>query len=331
MAAIRATRVLRGQYSRMMDLGGVPSAKTGPIRTVDGSKNCKVRVVAFDFDLLTRSVEDDKKKESPLPEPKKIPSPVSTVMVDKVQEIASLLKVNLGGQGSATSDTEEDDLSALMGEQPHAEEKKKAPAQVYSSDIRTKYANKLKSRGGLAGVETAKRAIEESLRKGDAAGHLAARAAAVSQSSGDNRWMVSQGTGTLLSYISNRSMEIALLPIPNQDDPKAGLRMKEITKQLPSVSFGLLIDKGDDANDILNQVSKKFKVDPIATMVVSDRDDYLRAAKDNGMVACRIRPSNAPQGNISAHYKVETMDQVLDVVNEINGISFSATFAAGKR
>jgi hypothetical protein len=57
MVAIRATRVLRGQYSRMMDLGGIPSAKIGPIRSVDGSKTCRVRAVAIDFDLLTRAVD----------------------------------------------------------------------------------------------------------------------------------------------------------------------------------------------------------------------------------------------------------------------------------
>jgi hypothetical protein len=108
--------------------------------------------------------------------------------------------------------------------------------------------------------------------------------------------------------------------------------MKDFTKQLSLVSFDLLIEKGENVVDILKELQHEFGIDPVATMVVSDKDDYLKAAKDEGMISCRIRPKNARRGNISAHYNVETVAQVQDVVNEINGISYSATRAtAGAR
>jgi hypothetical protein len=315
----------------MMDLGGMPSAKTGPIRTVDGSKNCKVRAVAIDFDLLTRAVDQAAAEKENLAattassNSNSISSPVLP-MVGRVQEIASLLNVNLGGNHETTKQ-EHDDLSGLLGKKP---EPKEVPMPVYSSDIRAKYADKLKSRGGLAGVDHAKREVDNTntVLRGDAAGHLAARGAAISQSTGGTKWMALSGTGNLLMYISNRSMKLALLPVPHEDKPEVANRMKEFTRQLPNVSFDLLIEKGDEATDILKLVMKEFEVDPISTIIVSDRDDILRAAKDEGMVACRVRPPNAKRGNISVHYTVERVGQVEDVINEINGISFQALGSA---
>ena len=61
---------------------------------------------------------------------------------------------------------------------------------------------------------------------------------------------------------------------------------------------------------------------------MSDQDNLLKAARDSGMITCRIRPKNARRGNISAHYTVEDVLQVQDVVNEMNGISFNAVLNA---
>jgi len=61
-----------------------------------------------------------------------------------------------------------------------------------------------------------------------------------------------------------------------------------------------------------------------AILLVSDQDSYLKAAKDMGMVTCRIRPKNAKRGNVSTTYEVETILQVENVVNEMNGISYNA-------
>lgn len=336
MATFRATRFLRGQYSRMMDLGGMPPAKTGQIRAVDGSKNLKVRAVAFDFELLTRSDGEKRNKIDFISNdaPDLYSSPV-TVMVDKVKEIANLLNVDLGGNRDSRSEkVDHDDLSALIGEKAPAKSDIVKRSPLFSSDIRVKYADKLKSRGGLAGVDNAKRERENTIGTGDAASHMAARAAAVSQTAAETKWMALAGTGSLLSYISNRSMKIALLPVPREEDDSdesVGKRMKEFEKQLPNVFFDLLIDKGDNALYILKLMLKKLEMDPVATIVVSDRDDYLRAAKDTGMVTCRVRPMNAKRGSVTAHYNVETISEVQDVVNQINGISFQATLSNSKR
>ena len=50
-----------------------------------------------------------------------------------------------------------------------------------------------------------------------------------------------------------------------------------------------------------------------------------------GAFTCRVRPPNAARGNISSHYVVETIEEVEDKINELNGISFNAVLKAGSR
>jgi hypothetical protein len=65
-------------------------------------------------------------------------------------------------------------------------------------------------------------------------------------------------------------------------------------------------------------------ITPPRCLWVSDRDDCLRAAKEAGLLTARIVRPNARRGNVSAHYTVETVGEIMTVVNEINGISFNA-------
>lgn len=345
MTAFRFTRSLYGPYSRMLDMGGM-STNHAPIRRMDASKNCKVRAIAFDFDLLTRSVAKQQQPEPPLQSPttstapllESSPSPISSAL----EEIANVLNVNLGGQRTPHKPaTEQDDLSILLGDAQTAPEKSTPSETVvpnFSNDVRSKYARKLRDKGmgGLEGVDLAKSEVHEMLQKGDAAGHLLARAALSQQSNTESstRWMAMTGTGSLLNYISNRSMKIALLPLPTEKEDASQMkqidkRMRDFSKQLPQVSFDLLLSQGKPAKEMLDRVLEEFDVEPLALMVVSDRDDFLREAKDLEMVACRVQAKNARRGNISAHYTSETVAGVKDVVNEINGISYQAVFASG--
>jgi len=217
-----------------------------------------------------------------------------------------------------------------------AKAKVPVPAQV-GSDIRSKYAGKLRDRldGGLAGVENAKAQVEEALSRGDAAGHLAARKIASAQRVGKKgtKWLATTGTGNLLQYLSSRSMRIALLPIPNNanGDSNAAVsdRMDLLTRQMPEVNFGLLVKDGNQSpSDILDLVKAKTEVPNGSALVVSDRDDYLREAKDSGYYTCRIRPKNSPSGNVTTNYTVEDIAGVQDVINELNGISYNTVFAS---
>ena len=147
------------------------------------------------------------------------------------------------------------------------------------------------------------------------------------------KWMALTGTGALLQYVSTRSMKIALLPQPgNRNAEQEGQRMEEFTKQIPQVTFDVVLKEGGEhVPGILQSLLGQIALDPLTCLVVSDRDDYLRSAKEAGMTTCRVRTHvNAPRGNTTAHYTVTTMAEVQDVVNEINGISFKAIGASGR-
>lgn len=336
---MRSTQVVRN-ISRMLDLGGMPPASTSRSALMDASKNCKVRCLAFDFDLLTRTVADSQhaaqqsvSASKRVVEPATASTPAAPVLPDvsMLQQMANLLNVKLGE--SVTAKRVDDDLSAL-GEVKSTPVKKAISNPVAGdNDIRNKYAAKLQNRGGIAGIELAKYQAVDSHLKGDAAGHLAARAMAVkagSSSETSQKWMAHTGTGALLQYVTIRSMKIALLPIPgNGKAEQEGNRMEEFTKQIPQVAFDVVLKEGETVAEILQNLLSQVSMDPLTCLVVSDRDDYLRTAKDAGMTTCRVRAhANAPRGNTTAHYTVTSMAEVQDVVNEINGISFKAVASA---
>ena len=127
-------------------------------------------------------------------------------------------------------------------------------------------------------------------------------------------------------------MKIALLPIPQNTDKEsndaAARRMDDLEQQLPQVRFDLLVKDGHlPPSDILGNVQDKTNVSSGSILVVSDRDDYLREAKERGYYTCRIRPKNAPRGNVTTNYTVSEIKEIEDVCNELNGISFNTVFS----
>jgi hypothetical protein len=329
----------------MLDMGGAPSGMNDKnANRMNSSKNCQVQAICFDFDVLTRSVDSaeketaKKKAHEQLEETLTLELGKTTPNASVVQEIANVLKVDLpdgttGGKEASQPEGEEDDLSLLTGEPPekarkeHTQRLRKSKDAPAYSDIRSKYAAKLskKIEGGMAGVALAKHETETN--KGDAAGHMAYRKIAAAEPVA-RRWMAMTGTGHLLQFLTQRSTKIALLPRPVEEiDLDEGERMEDMKKQLFDVGFDLLLKDGTfGAKMLIAKSLESLHLDPTNVLIVSDRDDYLRAAKDCGMVTCRIRPLNAPRGNISTHYSVPNVPEVKDVVNEINGISFNTVF-----
>ena len=342
--------------SRMLDMGGAPSAANDSsfIRTVNASKNSKLQAVAFDFDLLTQSFD----KEQGISSTSSTATTATTndtnsssrskndtqvqPDLDQIRNVASLLNVEID---TTTTDDDNSRDGIQQTQEQQQQRKTKTPTELpkFSApgeDIRAKYARKLA--GGLAGIELAKSQVENTLARGDAGGHMFARKRVqemanptTSSSSKGSRWMAMTGSGKLLSYLTHRSIKIALLPDPtkNGDDHQS---MQDLSKQLPEVVVDVIID-GEDADrqsqqdtghtapEILtNQLMKELDVDPNLILVVSNNDNYLKSARDLGMITCKLQQKNSRRGNITVHYTPETLQQVQEVVNEINGISFNA-------
>lgn len=267
----------------MLDLGGAPSSMNKKNTTrMDANKNCHVQAICFDFDVLTRSVDaasetkrggEQISTSTTTEKPGKIEPDVSMV-----QQFADLMQVDLGGENkTAFRPLKEDDLSKLIGAaEPITKAKKEAPLQkdknsnnaLPGMDIRAKYAAKLSKKGvsgGIASVELAKHQVGDSLKGGDAAGLMAARKIATAeQPVGGQRWMAMTGTGSLLSYLTQRSMKIALLPHPVKEiDAEEGQRMEDFKKQLSSVVFDLLSKDGTlGANKSVGDTLDFLKLEP---------------------------------------------------------------------
>lgn len=343
-------------------MGGVPQAAVNT--RINVGKNNKVRAVALDFHLITRSIEqrrkaaelngaDDAKKEV-----KKVEIEVKPDM-SMVEKMANLLNVKLGdsspiGQrkNAQDTDTEEDLASVLLGKKKDKEKPKQTPVSSPHIDIRSKYAAKLRNKieGGVAGVDLMNFERTEMMKRGDASSHFAAKAivasaesAAASSNPSSSRWLATTHAGQLLSFLTQRSMQIILLPVPStannpqtdEDRQRNQDEMTSLTKQLPHVQFDLCISDGrrrgdlsasseTAANDILEYVTKEIDIPPIQCAIVSDRDDYLRSARERGMFTIRVRPKNTRRGDVTANYSVEDVGAVEEVINEINGVSFNS-------
>eukprot|EP00535_Pseudo-nitzschia_heimii_P011483 CAMPEP_0197193188 /NCGR_PEP_ID=MMETSP1423-20130617/26657_1 /TAXON_ID=476441 /ORGANISM="Pseudo-nitzschia heimii, Strain UNC1101" /LENGTH=376 /DNA_ID=CAMNT_0042646305 /DNA_START=146 /DNA_END=1272 /DNA_ORIENTATION=+ len=337
----------RLSYSRMLDMGGAPSANSDKslIRTVNASKNNRLQVVAFDFkSLININDSDTKISERSFDEIATVHSTnnavkqnrdsTTAVDTDRVKQVADLLNVDLGSSPDGKVDGQ--------SRSANKKESKSKDHNPLDNDIRAKYASKLT--GGLAGIELAKSQVQETLTTGDAAGHLAARKIAIMDGTTTNpndkknsakRWLPSLAATQLLTLLTHRSMRIVLLPAlgkiskistSEEDEP----RMEDFKAQLKNVVIDNIIPKfgkrdgNEEIEDALRKgILNEFDVHPNKVLLVSDRDQYLRIARDMGMSICKVQGKNARRGNITAHHTVQTVGQVKDVVNEINGISFN--------
>jgi len=346
----------QSSFSRMLDMGGAPSGATDQskvFRPPNVSKNSKLQAVAFDFEILTRSLQDAKppspssgQSSSPSSERTSASSTTSSVLVTvtpdltQIGEIASLLKVSVD-MGSTTTTTTTGEKSEPKPKSTSSSSSSSSTTTTTSShqDIRAKYASKIA--GGIHGIELAKSQVEDTLKGGDASSHLAARQMAIKNSPTDgvsstNKWMALSGTGRLLSYLTHRGIKIALLPnirLKDLERKETEFQyMSDFNKQLKDIIIDTVVRYDDDSDggtkgieSMLKQgVMEELDIHPNKILVVSDKDEYLSIAKGLGMITCRLRPKNARRGNVTAIYNTEDVESVQEVVNEISGISFNA-------
>ena len=231
-----------GGFSRMLDMGGAPSSlndNQGSTHKLNLGKNCHLQAVIFDFDVLTRSVQqagsdNNKPGNTTSTTAPNLSGVVPTHAIEpdrgKIEQLARILNVDLGGSDNnkmeksiASDQSFKDDLSLLLTGEKSTRTAGAATTTATTTpnttlstpDIRAKYAAKLQSAGfqsGLSGVDRAKE--EQTSHTGDAAGHWAARAHATTIPTSTNRWMAATGTGQLLQYLHQRSMKLVLVGTP---------------------------------------------------------------------------------------------------------------------
>ena len=143
--------------------------------------------------------------------------------------------------------------------------------------------------------------------------------------------------GSLLDYVTGRAIRIGLISARglHEGGGKTEEEMKRYKLQVPSVNFswlGVHQSAGDqdvvlDAMDGLRKPSQEggpsFDILAKEIMIVSDRDDLLRSARDSGCFTCRVRPPNGRRGDISTNWTVEKVEEVEGVLDEILGISYN--------
>jgi hypothetical protein len=123
------------------------------------------------------------------------------------------------------------------------------------------------------------------------------------------------------SYNTSRSLNLALLPSCTQIDDD---RNNFLQQMPPQIQFHTVVREGANESDYLDFLLRMVAMEPQAFMVVSNRDAYLRRAKELGMISCRIRFNlNGPRGSVTAHHTLSSLSEVQDVIQEWNGVSYA--------
>lgn len=197
-----------------------------------------------------------------------------------------------------------EDISRLQG---NAERPKTAPEGVRQTDVRAKYAAKL--RGKLDAPPTDK--------DGDAALLHAARQVATTPS----RWRLGPpGLRTLLDFAVARSMSLVLVTRKDTTDQE----LDELVRQ--STRFDLVHREDDLAAacaelDVAHHQTLAF-FDALGSE--NDVASRIGDAKRAGILTCLLRDValEASTGRPRPDFHVETCADVINIINDLNGISY---------
>lgn len=280
----------------------------------------------------------------------------------KISEVASLLnvKMDMGGGGTASertptpssSQSSSSDFNPL-GNDVRSKYAAKLQGMGISGGIQTVEHAKSQAEDGLLRGDAAGHLVARKLAVGHDADGVAGCGSSSKNSGSGSRWMALAGAGRLLAYLTHRSIRIALLPTVSKATTKTNKQgdnddddiirqeeesMRDLAQQLKKdVIIDILVPKeknqnGATATDIHYLTKQSLKehvldtlgMDPKKVLLVTDKEAYLKAGRDLGMLTCRLQPKNARRGNISTHYTVPSVVQVRGVIDEMNGISFNA-------
>ena len=194
---------------------------------------------------------------------------------------------------------------------------KQSQSSLLKDDVRLKYGAALQKKGigvsGLVDAVVGPAAGAKGSKVGDSSFHLGARAMAMRQdeqdaSEGDSagRWMVANGMGTLMNFIGDRSMKVGLVSSDKRHMGKSTVvEMDKYVYQLGHHSFHFVGRElppekgkgGDDKNaetikaaidSMKGEGNHAIELGPQHVMVVSDRDDLLKAARNVGESCCCV-------------------------------------------
>ncbi|GMI38435.1 hypothetical protein TeGR_g6677 [Tetraparma gracilis] len=204
-----------------------------------------------------------------------------------------------------------------------------SPADSGRADPRLKYMSRLSERGvGLASLET-RRSIEEETPGASTDASLllnvrdSIKSSERSRVAGSSAWLVSAGSGAVLSYAATRSLKMALVSSEPGDVGNVGV----FTGQLANVRFHHAQgERGDGGGagpgEYLGEAGEGMGLEAGKIMVVSSHEPTLTEARDRGMYTARLVIPNARTG-VTTNYEIDKIEDVVDSLNDANGLSFT--------
>jgi hypothetical protein len=205
-------------------------------------------------------------------------------------------------------------------------------ARMEKNDPRLKYASLLAKKGtGIAAIESARDNQTLTSKPTDGSFHVNIRDTLIKQEQArlvnSSSWLVSSEMGTVLQYMNVRALKIGLM---TSSESNIG-NVNTFVEQLNNVRFHYQQKQWDEVGGTtvsIKEAAANLADKPAQLILVSSVDKSLKEARDLGMFTCRVLVPNGRRG-ITCNWEIKNLEELPDVVNEINGISFSAVRSIG--
>ncbi|GMI12535.1 hypothetical protein TrLO_g12977 [Triparma laevis f. longispina] len=205
-----------------------------------------------------------------------------------------------------------------------------------ADDIRSKYLKKLKEKKGISAKDILASDTSTPSQTPDSSFHLDLRSSIISSESTNDpnkyaatRWLPVNGMAKVLQYITSRSIRIGLLqPLTPGPLYQTG-DVKTFKFQLgDKVDFDYSFDEAAPSQNLFNAIEginvEKSDADSTSgVMVVSSCSNTLKSARDNNSYTVYIKPKSGRRCDISPNYNINSIDELRDVIDDVNGVSFN--------
>jgi hypothetical protein len=237
----------------------------------------------------------------------------------KVQMVLVDMEVLIGSGGAPTTQKNPKTSSA-----PDATRSKAATAPVYDtskeipnlSSVQSKYADKLHKKVGTSMLNTG---ADGSSPVTDASLLQYAKGLDAVSDKMKSRWLLTPGMGTILDYVSQRTIRMGLI-YPQS----ATATSKNLLAQVgDTIRFDYLMEISPEntVNKNMESISTETGLACHEIMVVSPHEKTLIAAKDKGHFTCRFRFPNSLYGQCYTDFVATGALEIQDAIEELNGIA----------
>lgn len=159
---------------------------------------------------------------------------------------------------------------------------------------------------------------------------LLAQTKASQQVKEPSRWLLGEGMGDIVDFITNRTILLGI--VPRKTTPKSVIEtLKQQLKSTPFIIVDRFNERGEEMETFDSQLArmeKTYSYTPIQALIVSSTgaDDQLMTGKSRGYYTLKYNKNNSgTYGQITPDFLSTSAIEIQDALEELNKVAFRPT------